>query len=91
MCRVDVVHSLLNDTMSCQDEAGAHDHGCAGHDQGHGGHDGHDHDVPMEAGPADSLYPVIDTEHVVAMNAAGGGEQGRVVIKSVSQDCWLQS
>jgi hypothetical protein len=27
------------------------------------------------------LYPVVDTEHVVALNAAGGGEKGRVVIK----------
>lgn len=51
------------------------------HDHDHGGCDGHDHDIPLSAGPTDSLYPVIDTEHVVALNAAGGGEKGRVVIK----------
>lgn len=66
--------------MSCADEAG-HDHHGHGHDHGHGDHDGHDHDVPLSAGPADSLYKVIDTEHVVALNAEGGAERGRVVIK----------
>lgn len=64
--------------MSCADEAG-HDHHGHG-DHGHG-HDGHDHDVPLSAGPADSLFKVIDTEHVVALNAEGGAERGRVVIK----------
>jgi hypothetical protein len=57
--------------MPCADEAHDHTHG-----------PGCDHDdVPLEAGPVDSLYTVIDTEHVVALNAEGGGEQGRVVIK----------
>lgn len=65
---------------SCADEGGGHGHGHDHHDHEHG-HDGHDHDVPLEAGPSDTLYGVIDTEHVVALNAAGGGEQGRVVIK----------
>lgn len=62
--------------MPCSDEAHGHDHngGCE-----------HDHDVPLAAGPTDSLYPVIDTEHVVALNAAGGAEKGRVVIKWVEQ------
>ncbi|BEJ16206.1 hypothetical protein CspHIS471_0508110 [Cutaneotrichosporon sp. HIS471] len=74
--------------MSCAHEAG-HDH----HD--HGDHEGHDHDVPMEAGPADSLYKVIDTEHVVALNAEGGAERGRVVIKDWAnredETIWLES
>ncbi|GMK55286.1 hypothetical protein CspeluHIS016_0203420 [Cutaneotrichosporon spelunceum] len=49
----------------------------------------------MEAGPADSLYTVVDTEHVVALNAAGGAEQGRVVIKDWAgredETIWLES
>lgn len=53
---------------------------CA-HEHDHGDHEGHDHDVPLSSGPSDSLYPVIDTEHVVALNGKGGAERGRVVIK----------
>ncbi|WOO78509.1 PITH domain-containing protein [Vanrija pseudolonga] len=79
---------------SCADEAGGHGHSHDHHGHDHG-HDGHDHDVPLEAGPSDSLYGVIDTEHVVALNAAGGGEQGRVVIKDWAsredETKWLES
>lgn len=46
-------------------------------------HEDHDHDIPLENGPQDSLYKVVDTEHVVALNAEGGPEKGRVVIKWV--------
>lgn len=70
--------------MSCADEAGHGDHSPNGGGNGghvHGPGCDHAHDVPLEAGPSDSLYTVIDTEHVVALNAAGGGEKGRVVIK----------
>jgi hypothetical protein len=56
-----------------------HSHGC-GHE--HDG-DGHSHDVPMESGPSDNLYSQVDVEHVVALNAEGGGETGRKVIKWV--------
>lgn len=35
----------------------------------------------MASGPADSLYGVIDISHVTALNARGGGEAGRRVIK----------
>lgn len=56
--------------MSCAHE---HNDGC--------GHEGHDHDVPLGAGPRDSLYGQIDRDNVVAMNAAGGAESGRNVIK----------
>jgi hypothetical protein len=37
----------------------------------------------MESGPSDSLYSQVDLEHVVALNAEGGGETGREVIKWV--------
>lgn len=63
------ISSLVDCDMSCAHEHGEH------------GHDGHDHDVPLSAGPSDNLYPVIDTEHVVALNALGGADRGRVVIK----------
>ncbi|RSH93496.1 hypothetical protein EHS25_007852 [Saitozyma podzolica] len=71
--------------MSCQDEAHGHDHehDHGSHDHGHGGHGdhSHSHEVPLEAGPQDSLYPVIDVVHVTAMNAVGGAEAGQKVIK----------
>ncbi|EJT51940.1 hypothetical protein A1Q1_06809 [Trichosporon asahii var. asahii CBS 2479] len=44
-------------------------------------HEDHDHDIPLESGPQDSLYKVVDTEHVRALNADGGPEKGKVVIK----------
>ncbi|ORY34886.1 PITH domain-domain-containing protein [Naematelia encephala] len=53
-----------------------HDHG---HE--HGGH-GHSHEVPLSAGPADSLYTQIDVQHVIGLNARGGAEAGKAVIKS---------
>ena len=67
--------------MSCSHE---HEHG-AGGDGDHGGHGGHDHshEVPMGAGPSDSLYGQIDLIHVEALNAEGGGETGQRVIKWV--------
>jgi hypothetical protein len=37
----------------------------------------------MESGPSDNLYSQVDVEHVVALNAEGGGETGRKVIKWV--------
>ena len=79
--------------MSCAQEAGGgdghghnHQHGHGhgdgdGHGHGHG-HD-HDHDIPLTSGPQDSLYSQIDVEHVVAMNAEGGAEAGKGVIKWV--------
>lgn len=57
--------------MSCSHEAHDHDHG----------HDGHSHDVPLESSPLDSLYTQIDLPNVMALNAEGGGEAGRKVIK----------
>jgi hypothetical protein len=73
--------------MSCQDEAHGHDHehDHGSDDHGHGGHGdhSHSHEVPLEAGPQDSLYPVIDVVHVTAMNAVGGAEAGQKVIKWV--------
>ena len=62
--------------MSCAHE---HEHG-GGDDHGHGGHD-HSHEVPLSAGPNDSLYGQIDAVHVEALNAEGGGEAGQTVIK----------
>jgi hypothetical protein len=62
---------------SCSNEAHAHDHG---HGHGHGDHD-HEHDLPTSAGPHDSLYGEIDRDNVVALNATGGGDTGRNVIK----------
>lgn len=86
---VGITRSTVSTTiaMSCADEAGHGDHS-HGNGGGGGGHThgpgcDHAHDVPLESGPSDSLYTVIDTEHVVALNAAGGGEKGRVVIKWV--------
>lgn len=61
--------------MSCSHE---HNHGDGEH--GNGGHD-HSHEVPMGAGPSDSLYGQIDLVHVEALNAEGGGESGQSVIK----------
>ena len=58
--------------MPCEDE---HDHS---HDHGH---HGHSHEVPLESGPNDSLYAVIDTPNVVALNAKDGAEAGQRVIK----------
>ena len=73
--------SISRERMSCSHDH--HEHG--GDDHGHGhGHD-HSHDVPLEAGPQDSLYPQIDLEHVVGLNAVGGGESGKNVIKWVSR------
>lgn len=63
--------------MSCANEHD-HSHGDDGH--GHGVHD-HSHEVPLSAGPADSLYGQIDLVHVVALNAQEGGESGQNVIK----------
>ncbi|GFZ50096.1 hypothetical protein JCM24511_07849 [Saitozyma sp. JCM 24511] len=71
--------------MSCQDEAHSqdHEHEQGSHDHGHGDHShSHSHEVPLEAGPQDSLYGVIDVVHVTAMNAVGGAEAGQKVIKS---------
>lgn len=72
--------------MSCQDEAHSqdHDHDHGSHDHGYGDHS-HSHEVPLEAGPQDSLYGVIDVVHVTAMNAVGGAEAGQKVIKWVQQ------
>lgn len=56
---------LTPDIMPCHDEC----------------HEDHDHDIPLESGPQDSLYKVVDTEHVRALNADGGPEKGKVVIK----------
>ena len=71
--------------MSCEDESSAsgsshHHHHSHDHSQDHS-HEGHSHDVPLSSGPADSLYTQIDIAHVVALNAKGGAEAGRVVIK----------
>lgn len=75
-------------TMSCSHEAHDHDH----HDQEH---DGHSHDVPLESSPLDSLYTQIDLPNVTALNAEGGGEAGRKVIKNwdMKEDdtIWLES
>lgn len=62
--------------MSCSREAHDHDH----HDHEH---DGHSHDVPLESSPLDSLYTQVDLSGVTALNAEGGGEAGRKVIKWV--------
>lgn len=75
--------------MSCSHEAHDHDH----HDQEH---DGHSHDVPLESSPLDSLYTQIDLPNVMALNAEGGGEAGRKVIKWVTTQyptdmCWLNA
>ncbi|KAE8542356.1 hypothetical protein D1P53_001131 [Cryptococcus gattii VGV] len=74
--------------MSCSHEAHDHDH----HDHGH---DGHSHDVPLESSPLDSLYTQVDLSGVTALNAEGGGEAGRKVIKSwdMKEDdtIWLES
>lgn len=69
--------------MSCGHE---HAQGC-GHGEGGGGgdHQGHSHEVPLGAGPQDSLYQQVDLPHVVAMNAVGGAESGQNVIKCVQQ------
>ncbi|KIY63538.1 DUF1000-domain-containing protein [Cylindrobasidium torrendii FP15055 ss-10] len=46
---------------------------------GHEAHDhDHDHDAPGNLGPSDTLYPYIDFENVVALNAE---TEGRVAIK----------
>jgi hypothetical protein len=59
--------------MSCSDE----------HlDHGHEHHD-HEHDTPLSSGPNDYLYGQIDVPHVIALNAQGGGEAGKNVIKWV--------
>jgi ABC-type nickel/cobalt efflux system permease component RcnA len=61
--------------MSCQSEAHNHDHT---HDHSHA------HDLPSSdpnAGDKNSLYSKIDREHVRALNAAGGDEAGKNVIK----------
>jgi hypothetical protein len=71
--------------MSCQHEAHDYDHDHS-QDGGDGDH-GHSHDVPLSAGPQDSLYPVIDVTHVVAMNAEGGAEAGQKVVKWVHSTC----
>ncbi|WVQ79436.1 hypothetical protein IAT38_001534 [Cryptococcus sp. DSM 104549] len=42
----------------------------------------HNHDAPLESSPLDSLYSQIDLDNVTALNAEGGGEAGRRVIKS---------
>ena len=73
--------------MECANEGSSSHNHSHGHSHGHGdgdhGHDGHDHDVPLESVPADSLYSQIDLEHVEALNAQGGAESGRKVIKCV--------
>ncbi|WVR08239.1 hypothetical protein IAU60_005286 [Kwoniella sp. DSM 27419] len=60
--------------MSCSHEAHDHDH--------EHGHHGHSHEVPLDQSPLDSLYPQVDLPNVVALNADGGAEVGRKVIKS---------
>ncbi|ODO00647.1 hypothetical protein L198_02969 [Cryptococcus wingfieldii CBS 7118] len=74
--------------MSCSHEAHDHDHN-------HGDHAGHDHDVPLESSPLDSLYQQIDLPNVVALNAEDGREAGKKVIKSwdMKEDdtIWLES
>ena len=67
--------------MSCEDEAGR---GHGGHDNhhDHGGHDhGHSHDAPLDSTLHDNLYGEIDLPNVRALNAVGGVEAGRNVIK----------
>lgn len=64
--------------MSCSSEAHAHDHSHDHHDHSHA------HDLPSgdpNAGDKNSLYSKIDREHVRALNAVGGDEAGRNVIK----------
>ncbi|ORX37900.1 galactose-binding domain-like protein [Kockovaella imperatae] len=63
--------------MSCAEEHGDHH----GHGHDHGDHHGHSHEVPLSAGPNDSLYGVVDTPNVVALNAMDGGEAGQRAIK----------
>ncbi|EIW65746.1 hypothetical protein TREMEDRAFT_41222 [Tremella mesenterica DSM 1558] len=75
--------------MDCANEH--HGNGNGGnhhqHGNGNGGHDheGHSHDVPLEAGPQDSLYGQIDVLHVVGLNARDGAEVGEKVIKPWSE------
>jgi len=53
------------------------------HDQAHGhDHEGHDHDIPLASGPHDFLYSQVDLPNVTALNAIGGAEAGKRVIKS---------
>ena len=69
--------------MSCAHEH-AHGVGHGGDEHGHDGHGhGHDHshDTPLGSGPQDSLFEQVDLPHVVALNAEGGAEAGRKVIK----------
>lgn len=66
--------------MSCAHE---HDHSGYGHGGGDANH-GNSHEVPTEAGPSDSLYSQIDSTHVEALNADGGGDAGQKVFKWVS-------
>lgn len=62
--------------MDCHNEAYDHDH-----EHGGGDHAGHSHEVPLSAGPSDSLYQFIDLPNVIALNAEGGGQAGQNVIK----------
>lgn len=85
----DLDNSLI--VMNCASEAHDHSHGegsgSGGHGHGHGDHDhdGHDHDIPLDSGPQDSLFSHIDLPNVVALNAVGGGDSGKNVIKYVSE------
>lgn len=57
---------------------------CEHERHGDGSHDGHSHDVPIESGPADSLYSQVDVTHVVGLNVRGGGGEARKIVKWVS-------
>ncbi|KAK4685326.1 hypothetical protein P7C73_g4830, partial [Tremellales sp. Uapishka_1] len=61
--------------MSCSHDANDHDH-----DQSHP--HSHSHEIPLESGPQDSLFSQIDVPNVVAMNATGGADAGKRIIKS---------
>ena len=57
-------HSLTLDRLDTM----PHNHSAHCSDDAHD--DDHDHDHESETGPADNLYPYIDIQHVVALNAS---------------------
>jgi hypothetical protein len=60
-----------------------HSGACGSEAHSHDSHD-HSHSPPPDssaAGDQSSLFSIIDREHVVALNAQGGEESGKNVIK----------